>query len=185
MDEHDVGSKTFVSLPLWIKSDAVFGGPKNEYRYRLSRVWDEDKPSVLFVMMNPSTADYLVDDRTVARCRGFAEDWGFGKLLVGNTFAYRCTDQKRLLEVEDPVGAENDNHLLTMAATAALIVFAYGKPHPSLRDRGRLVTEMFRAHGYSLHVLRLSQDGTPVHPLYLPRTLKPMLWLHSEDKAKT
>jgi len=177
LGEHNVGSKTFVPLPLWVKSEAVFGGPKNEYRYRLSRVWDESRPAVLFVMMNPSTADVLVDDRTVARCRHFAEDWGYGRLLVGNTFAYRCTDQRRLLDVEDPVGPDNDRHLLVMARAAALIVFAYGKPHPSLRDRGRNVTDLFRVRGFALHVLRLSQDGTPVHPLYLPRTLKPTLWL--------
>jgi hypothetical protein len=127
-------------------------------------------------MMNPSTADPLVDDRTVYRCRRFAEDWGFGRLLVGNTFAYRCTDQSRLLEVEDPIGPENDHHLLIMAAEATMIVFAYGTPHSRLRSRGPEVARLFNANGHALRVLRLSKTGIPVHPLYLPADLKPTLW---------
>lgn len=84
--------------------------------------------------MNPSTADPMVDDPTVAKCGRFARRWGYGGLLVGDTFAYRATDQARLAEIEDPVGPDNDNHLLTMAAEASLVVFAYGKPkHRTLR----------------------------------------------------
>jgi hypothetical protein len=174
---HDVGSKTFIPLPLWVKGEATFGGARQQYRYRLSRVWDTSKSICLFVLMNPSSADVLADDRTVARCRAFAEGWGYGALLVGNTFAYRCTDQRRLLETPDPVGPDNDQHLLGMARDAKLIVFAYGTPHHRvLHDRGALVATLFRNQGHTLHVLRLSKDGVPVHPLYLPGSLKPVLW---------
>lgn len=31
--------------------------PDGLYRYSLERTWDEDKPTVLFVCLNPSTAD--------------------------------------------------------------------------------------------------------------------------------
>lgn len=159
-----------------ITSTALFGGSRKQYRYRLTRLWDSARPAILFVMMNPSVADLEQDDRTVRRAIDFAHRWNFGQLLVGNVFAYRCTDQKRLLETSDPVGPENDIHLLAMAAESAKIVFAYGKPHRMLRPRGGQVAELFRSRGYKLHVLRLSQDGTPVHPLYLPGHLKPTLW---------
>ena len=159
-----------------ITSTAVFGGSRKQYRYRLTRLWDAARPSILFVMMNPSVADLDQDDRTVRRAIAFAQSWNYGQLLVGNVFAYRCTDQKRLLETPDPIGPENDAHLLSMAAECAQIIFAYGKPHASLRSRGGDVATLFRAHGHKLHILRLSQDGTPVHPLYLPGHLKPTLW---------
>lgn len=173
---HNVGSNVYIPVPLWVKSSAVWGGARQEYRYRLSRCWDDSKPTVAFLMMNPSVAAENVDDRTVARCRHFAEDWGYGRLLVGNSFAYRCTDQKRLLETLDPVGPDNDQHLLAMAAEADLIVVAYGKPAPRLRARGIQMITMLRQHGYQLHVLKLSKDGTPQHPLYLPGSLVPVPW---------
>jgi len=56
------------------------------YRYALRRVWDDGKPAVLFVGLNPSTADAHRDDATIRRCTRFARDWGFGQLLVGNLF---------------------------------------------------------------------------------------------------
>jgi hypothetical protein len=180
-EEHQVGSKVALSLPLWVKGTAVFGGYNKQYRYRLTRTWNVNLPTVMFVLMNPSVAEADVDDRTVARCSRFAESWGAGRLLVGNTFAYRATQQKRLLETPDPIGPDNDAHLLAMAKEAETIVFAYGKPHPSLRARGLDVAAMFEAHGHKLFVLRLSQDGTPVHPLYLPADLKPFRWSSSNS----
>jgi hypothetical protein len=159
-----------------IKGTALFAGARKQYRYRLTRLWDSTRPTILFVMMNPSVADSHQDDRTVRRAIAFAKSWNYGQLLVGNVFAYRCTDQKRLLGTRDPVGKENDRHLLEMAELAEMIVFAYGRPHATLRSRGLQVAEDFRAAGYKLHTLRLSKDGTPVHPLYLPGDLKPFPW---------
>ena len=39
----------------------------NIYRYQLSRIWDEEKPKILFIMLNPSTADEFVEDPTIRR----------------------------------------------------------------------------------------------------------------------
>lgn len=181
---HDVGSKVYIPLPIWVRAEAVFGGEHDEYRYRLSRTWDDRLPTVLFLMMNPSVADILVDDMTVLLCRRYAENWGYGRLYVGNTFAYRCTQSARLLEVEDPIGPDNDRHLLEMAKEASLIVMAYGQPHPSLRWRGIAVAGMLRAEGHQLHVLRLSKDGTPRHPLRQGLDLKPTLWEESAEYLK-
>ncbi len=43
------------------------------YRYRLTREWDQEKPKVLFIGLNPSTADEIEDDATIRRCIGFAK----------------------------------------------------------------------------------------------------------------
>jgi hypothetical protein len=77
----------------------------------------------------------------------------------------------------DPVGPENDKYLIKMADRSSLIVFAYGKPHKILRYRGPEVAKLLsRGGSRPLHVLKLCQDGTPSHPLYLKGNLKPVPW---------
>jgi hypothetical protein len=60
---HEVGGKTLIPVPDWMRSTAVFGGVNDEYRYTLSRTWDDSLPSVLVVMMNPSTASVTHNDQ--------------------------------------------------------------------------------------------------------------------------
>jgi hypothetical protein len=175
---HDPGGKVRLALKSDVRSTAVFGGPADCYRYRLVRTWDDAKPHAMFVMMNPSTADPLVDDPSVAKCGRFARAWHYGGLYVGNTFAYRATDKKRLRTIPDPVGPENDRHLIEMARSAAIVIFAYGQPgHATLLPRGRTLAKLLiDKAGIRPHVLRLSKDGIPCHPLYLPESLVPAPW---------
>jgi hypothetical protein len=176
---HDPGGKVRIPLKPGVTGSAVFGGKADEYRYRLNRSWDSGKPLALFVLMNPSTADPSCDDPTVAKCCRFAKAWGYGGIVVANTFAYRCTDQSGLIKIEDPVGPENDKHIIELATTAAIVIFAYGKPkHKKLQSRGpalaRLILEKTNVKP---HVLSLGKDGVPKHPLYLKETLKPVEWI--------
>jgi hypothetical protein len=176
-DPHDPGGKIRQKLASDVVTTALFGGPNNEFRYRLSRQWGIGA-HILFIMMNPSTADLEVDDPTVAKCGRLARRWGYAGLTVGNTFAYRATVQSRLAEVPDPVGPDNDRHLVEMARDAAMTVFAYGTPkHPALRARGPEVVRIVRAAGGQSYVLKLSKQGIPYHPLYLSEGLVPFLWL--------
>lgn len=178
--QHNPGGKRTIRLPPSVISDASFGGPANCYRYRLIRIWNPGTPArvPLFVMMNPSTATMEFDDPTVAKISRMARAWGCTGLAVGNVFAYRATDQKRLAEVDDPIGPDNDAYLLDMARGAERIIMAYGTPaSPALRGRGPAVARMLAAAGLPLHVLQLSpKGGVPMHPLYLPESLQPQPW---------
>jgi hypothetical protein len=176
--KHDPGGKVRLAVPPDVKSSAVWGGPNKCYRYQLRRTRDETKPHAMFIMMNPSRADLNEDDRSVAKCYRFAKAWGYGGIYVGNTFAYRATDQNRLIEVADPIGPDNDAHIIEMAKSAAVVIFAYGKPkHMQLRSRGlTLARLLLEKANVKPHVLKLSKDGTPCHPLYLPKTSKPVPW---------
>lgn len=175
---HDPGGKVSFSFKGGIKGAAEWGGSKKEYRYSLTRTWDPTKPYVMWVLMNPSTATETEDDRTIAKCCRFAEAWGlYGGIMVANTFAYRCTDQKRLLEAVDPIGPDNDAHIIEMAKNAGIVVFAYGKPHRTLRSRGPALAKLLiNKAGVEPHVLGLAKDGTPKHPLYLKLNLRPFAW---------
>lgn len=141
-----------------------------DYRYQLWRVWDVRKSKVLFVMLNPSTADASIDDPTIRRCIGFAKSWGYGGMYVGNLFAYRSTSPKELLKVKDPVGECNNYHLGEMAEKCDLIVCAWGNA-PILKKLGYNTT--LNILNRPKHYIDLAKDGTPKHPLYLKSNLKP------------
>jgi len=145
------------------RSGAIFG-PDREYRYRLHRTWNTEKLTVAFIMLNPSTADETANDPTVRRCIGYAKDWGYGTLLVGNIFALRSTDPKQLYEHTAPVGPDNDDHLQSINETAERTIAAWGT-YGSLRDRGIAVTKMLEG----LQALNVTKHGHPNHPLYQPR----------------
>lgn len=125
----------------------------------------------MFVGLNPSTADETNDDPTIRRCIGFAKAWGFSGLVMTNLFAFRATDPKDMKRAADPVGTENDETLVKLAACCGLVVAAWGA-HGSYRGRDREV----RALLPNLHYLKLTKDGHPSHPLYLPGDLTPQLW---------
>lgn len=95
------------------------------YRYGLWRKWD-DRPKVMFIGLNPSTADEVEDDPTIRRCIGFANSWGYGGIVVANLFGFRATDPTALQKATDPIGPENDEWLYRLADEAALVVGAWG-----------------------------------------------------------
>lgn len=136
--------------------------PCRRYRYKLSRVWSPTLPAVVFVGLNPSTADEQKDDPTVRRCIGFARKWNFGGLILVNLFAYRSTDPAGLLWAGDPVGPENDEQILASARTAAQVVLAWGAKG-NLLDRDQQVLSLLP----DAHCLGTTKDGHPKHPLYL------------------
>ena len=58
------------------------------YRYSLWRLWDTSIPSVLFIGLNPSTADEHEDDPTLSKCMQYAANWGYGGVYIANLFAF-------------------------------------------------------------------------------------------------
>lgn len=130
---------------------------------------------VLFIGLNPSTADAETNDPTVRRMIGFARRWGYGRLVVCNIFALRSTDPKALYTHPDPVGSSNDWHLWDEAQRARMVVAAWGN-HGAYRERSREVEEMLRACRDAVHVLDLNKSGQPKHPLYVRGDTRPVAW---------
>ena len=139
------------------------------YRYALRREWQADLPGILFVALNPSTADGEYDDPTVRRCVGFAKSWGFGKLVIANLFALRSTHPSSLLHDEDPIGPQNDWWLTQLSARFSLTIAAWGV-HGALKQRAAEVLPKL----HNVHHLGLTNAGHPKHPLYLPKTARPI-----------
>ena len=143
--------------------DAILSEDR-KYRYILSRTWDETKPTVLFIGLNTSTADEETDDATI----NYAKCWGYGKILMANLFALRSTDPNKLKHEADPIGPENDSYILKSASEADLIIACWGNPG-GLFSRDKEVISLVP----NLHCLKRNKNGTPHHPLYLSKDIKP------------
>jgi len=144
------------------------------YRYVLRRRWDFTNRAVcVFVMLNPSTADHATDDATVRKVVGFAQRWGFGAAAIVNMFAMRSKNPDDLLTADfDPVGPDNDFFVARELEAASLVVAAWGS-HRALRNpnherRPERVMQLTREASADVRALRVSKDGIPWHPLYVP-----------------
>jgi hypothetical protein len=154
----------------YLDTGAVFS-PCETYRYRLWRAWDNAAPRVVFIGLNPSTADVTTDDPTIRRCVGFAKAWSFGGIEVVNLFAFRATEPKNLKQAADPVGLENDAHLLRVTAAAGRVVAAWGV-HGTLHGRAEAVLELLKTAGVTITCLARTRAGHPRHPLYAKASLR-------------
>src|SRR5687767_7200334 len=67
------------------------------YRYQLVRGWSGEPP-IVWVMLNPSTADGTQDDHTIRKIVQFSRNWGYGSLTVVNLFALRATKPTALVD---------------------------------------------------------------------------------------
>lgn len=129
-----------------------------------------------FIGLNPSTADETTNDNTIRRCIQFAKDWGFSGLVMLNLFGFRSTDPKWMKKQEDPSGPENVRAILEVCQHVPLVVCAWGT-HGAFQGHGRLMRAVLTtAFPGKIHHLGLTKGGYPKHPLYLPKTLEPVLW---------
>ena len=138
----------------------------NKYRYELHREWDKDKKKVLFIMLNPSTADADNNDLTTIRCINFAKKWGYGGIMIGNIYPFRAKRPRDLRKwVRDCKHSKrfqswiNYRHVMSMAERADLIVCAWGCNYKD--GTPEWVEELG-----DLFYLELCKDNiTPKHPL--------------------
>lgn len=155
--------------------------PCRQFRYSLWRDWSGQLFSgdsrfeasfVQFIGLNPSTADETNDDPTIRRCIGYAKAWGFGALCMTNAFAFRATDPAVMLAHKNPIGISNDYWLTQVAQHAGIVIAAWGNYGAHL-DRAAAICKLIP----NLHCLKINeQTGQPAHPLYLKKTLTPILY---------
>ena len=157
-----------------------------KYRYSLGRCWDESKPILMFIMLNPSTADDKEDDPTIRRCIGFAKSWGYGAIIVCNLIPYRATNPKELLSIDDNeflgtidnkgiVGYYNSAYISKLSQKVDKVVCAWGNSNVIKKLRIN-ISKIKEIVDKPLYYIEISKDGTPKHPLYLKSDNELKLW---------
>ncbi len=146
------------------------------YRFSLSRRWDYTRRAVVWVMLNPSTADAEIDDNTITRCIGFSQGFGFGKLVVVNLFAYRTAYPKDLLTAKKPKGHLNENHMRVELEAAETVIVAWGAPSNLLWRKSLETRQVVKEYRSKLKCLGKTKSGAPRHPLYMRSDTKLEEW---------
>lgn len=156
----------------YLSTDASLS-PCGTYRWMLRRRWALAGPGVVWIMLNPSTADAREDDPTIRRCVGFSRALGAACMTVVNLFAFRATEPDELLDAADPVGEpHNDLTIQSLCAFETRIVCAWGRHKLAARRAAHVLEHVVRRPAFCLG---RNADGSPKHPLYLPNgtTLEP------------
>jgi hypothetical protein len=149
--------------------------PCGKYRYTLWRSWApiaHDSKTLARVMLNPSTADDAVDDNTIRKCIHYSKREGFQHLIVVNLYAFRSTDPAALwtMGAEDARGPDNIDHVIGAITQTEATVVAWGNPG------GPKAPPYIANLGVGLLCLGTNQNGSPRHPLYLPKSTPMVRW---------
>ena len=139
--------------------------PCQKYRYVLWRMWDLRKPTIMFIGLNPSTANDISDDPTIRRVVSMAKAWGYGGVYMLNCFPFISTKPDDLKDFGN--NETNDHWLRWIADRSKDVVFAWGA-FEIAKPRAVELAAMFP----DAKALVINRDGSPRHPLYVPSNTK-------------
>ena len=149
--------------------------PCGLYRYSLTRQWSEGAKQILWIMLNPSTADANVNDPTIRRCIAFSKAWGYDSLEVVNLFALRSPNPQDLIDSSeagiDPVGPNNDGYISWAVKQSASVIAAWGS-----RGFARTRVPLIKSICGRIDCLGVTKDGSPRHPLYVKADQQRDIW---------
>ena len=149
----------------YLENDAVISDC-GKYRYLLRRTWEHAKPRLLYVMLNPSTADARQDDATIRSCVRLASGLGYGSIEVVNVFAWRATKPDELLTASDPCGPMNEYTVQAAIARCDVVVCAWGAWPPA--DQASIyLRNAIHARRPAAYCFGKTKAGAPKHPLYI------------------
>lgn len=163
-------------------SGALFNDDSKRFRYSLWRVWEQSGDYLLFIGLNPSTANGIKDDPTIRRLINFAKSWDFGGLFCGNLFSLVTPDPAPLFlnsSPELPCGP-NDQAIKRMRELSTLAIVGWGEWGA---NAGTRPAEVLSILGVPVFCVKVNKSGEPTHPLYLPADSKLMRYYRKPTKG--
>ena len=154
-------------VPLLPLENPCHFSPDRVHRYslihRLDPLLGGDR-LIMWIGLNPSTADESQLDPTLRRIARFSERDGYDGFWMANIFGLRTPYPKEMMAHADPVGPGNDASLLAAAARCEKIVAAWGVSG-AYQARAEAVVRLLAPH--KLWCLSTTAAGHPRHPLYV------------------
>jgi hypothetical protein len=148
-----------------VKSENINKGAEfsadRKYRYALWRIWDESKPLVMFIGLNPSTANEDENDPTIRSVERISKHNGYGGFYMMNCWPFVSTDPAGLSTSGGTL--YNDIKLKEISEKCQDIVFAWGN-FEIVKMQG--VDYILSRRFPNAKALKLNKNGSPKHPLY-------------------
>ena len=165
---------TFPCEGVVVRGEAMFS-PCRTWRYRVDYTWDAAAPGrVVWLLLNPSTADGSAFDPTLRRCFGFARrsrpQAQIGGMVVLNAYGLRATSPAHLRTHPDPVGPGNLAAIAEVLAAhrSSLVICGFGGHGDDRPGHVARLREVLAVATGRVHALGFTGAGLPKHPLYLP-----------------
>ncbi len=135
------------------------------HRFLLWNFWDSE-PRMLFIGLNPSTANEVEDDPTIHRLCDFAQKWGYGGLYACNLYS-QVTPYPEELKLKTALHPANIPAIQMAVGLSKLTVCGWGDGIEKVAWRESRVHTVWQllSHPYCFG---LTKSGNPKHPLYLP-----------------
>jgi hypothetical protein len=146
---------------------AIFSDDRR-YRYALCRHWDRTARPVMFIGLNPSTANETTDDPTIRRVCTMARSWGAGGVVMTNLFPFVTPYPAELCISGALENHINIEHLTHIHVLCDMTVVAWGN-FKEAHQHGKIVSKLFPG-AFCLHI---NKNGSPKHPLYVKGNVTP------------
>lgn len=155
-----------------VSKGAIFSDDYTK-RYALWRIWskDSDDPKILWIGLNPSTADANQDDATIRRLISFSQKHGYGGFYICNVFSTIETQSENLVEDRDD-WIKNLDQIMHFAKMCTAVAFCWGNNSKVSNQMVKTLEQLFP----SAKCLKATQHNKPGHPLYLPGDTKLRDW---------
>lgn len=160
--DNDESSSESCSSNQLYKNTAIFSEDRN-FRFLLNRTWDENKPTICFLMNKPSSANEVDNDRTIDRAINFAKSWGCGGFYVININPTYNNDSELSQNIID----ENKQYIKFAVENSEKIIYCYG----STIKLPQYISSMVNTP----YCLELSVNGCPKQITRLKNNLKPVV----------
>ena len=133
-------------------NQALFSN-KKDYRYMLSRFWDDSRPILGIIALRPSYGDAKRDDEDILKQIEIAKSLGYGGLYSMSIFSLLDSDSSK-----EPIGENNNRYLKFYLSKCQKVISAWGDGG-IVNGRGDRVRSMFK----KLYYIELTSAGQPIH----------------------
>ena len=152
------------------RSAVVASEATGEYRYYLSRRWGGGK-SMVFILLNPGTADELYDDPITEKCIAIAKRHGCTAIEVVCVYGFVAKNVRDLHHADDPIGPDNLHHVaFALNGPLRPVVCAWGSG--ASQDDADHIMSYLLYQRISAKCLGMDEHGNPLHPLTLADNTK-------------